>query len=80
MRVDNHELHLDFPQYAQRIHALRHEDAHFARLLAEYEKVTEEIRGYEKADVPVADDWMEKLKYTRLSLKDKLYSYLTGKP
>ena len=78
MRVDDHELHHDFPEYSKRIHVLKSGDQHFAKLLTEYDQLTDEIRRIEKADVPVADDWIEKLKYTRVNLKDKLYGYLTS--
>ncbi len=77
MRVDDHELHLDFPDMSHRITELKAKDSHFSKLLTEYDQLTDEIRRIEKADVPVADDWIEKLKYTRVSLKDKLYGYLT---
>lgn len=76
MRVDDHELHHDFPEYAHRIHELRNGDLHFAKLLVEYDHLTDEIKRIEKADVPVADAYFEKLKFTRVNLKDKLYGYL----
>jgi uncharacterized protein len=76
MRVDDHELHHDFPELSKRILELKSGDLHFAKLLAEYDQLTDEIKRIEKADVPVADDFMEKLKYVRVNLKDKLYGYL----
>jgi len=76
MRVDDHELNHDFPEHKTRIHELKAGDHHFAKLLADYDELTDEIGRLEKADVPVADDYIEKLKFTRVSLKDKLYGYL----
>jgi uncharacterized protein len=76
MRVDDHELHHDFPELAQRIQALKSGDLHFAKLLVEYDQLTDEIKRIEKADVPVADAYIEKLKFARVNLKDKLYGYL----
>ena len=76
MRVDDHELNHDFPEHKDRIHELKAGDNHFAKLLAEYDELTDEIGRIEKADVPVADDYIEKLKFARVSLKDKLYGYL----
>lgn len=77
MRVDDHELHHDFPELARKIHELKDHDLHFARLLAEYDRLTDEVKRIEKADVPVADAYFEQLKFTRVNLKDKLYGYLT---
>lgn len=76
MRVDDHELHHDFPDLAHRIHELKSGDLHFAKLLVEYDRLTDEIKRIEKADVPVADAYFEKLKFTRVNLKDRLYGYL----
>ena len=76
MRVEHHDLHHEFPEHNERIHDLKGSDAHFARLFEKYDELTHAIRRIEKADVPVADSEMEKLKFERVHLKDELYAYL----
>ena len=78
MHIEHHDLHHEFPEYAQRIHELKLGDAHFAKLFEEYDAINHEIRRLEKEDMPVADARMESLKFTRVGLKDKLYAYLNA--
>ena len=76
MRIDPHDLHHDFPEYANRIHELKLGNAHFAKLFEDYDKLTHDIRRIEAADSPIADAEMEKLKYARVHLKDQLFAML----
>ena len=79
MRIEHHDLHHEFPEFNQRIHELKTRDAHFSKLFEEYDQINHEIREIEKADVPVADSVIEKLKYGRVHLKDQLYAMLAKK-
>lgn len=76
MRVEDHHLHHEFPEFAQRIKDLMSWDSRFAKILGKYDKVNDEIRRLESADMPVADTVMEKMKLERVLLKDWLYAYL----
>jgi uncharacterized protein YdcH (DUF465 family) len=76
MRIDHRDLHDDFPEYAQRIHNLKIESAHFKRLFDEYDALNHKIRRIEIDDVPMGEPEFEKLKYARIQLKDQLYGML----
>ncbi len=76
MQVDHHDLHHDFPEYQEDIHALKAGDHHFARLFDEYHSMTSAVEHLEEKDVPVDDFTMEGLKKQRVRLKDELYAML----
>ena len=77
MRIDQHDLHHDFPELNDRIHQLKVSDAHFAAMFEEYDALTHQIRRIEEEDSPIGDGDLEKMKYRRLHLKDALYAMLT---
>lgn len=73
-----HELHEEFPDAADKISALKSDNAHFARLTDEYHEVNREIHRIE-AQVEAASDFrMEDLRKTRLALKDEIAAMLTA--
>ncbi len=76
MNVDHHDLHHEFPEYAESIHALKVSNKHFARLFDEYHAMTNQIEVIEGKDSPVADESLEEMKKKRLKLKDELYGML----
>ena len=51
-----HAIHEEFPNDAERIHALKVSDAHFARLLDEYDSVNDEVAGAESRQTPMSDE------------------------
>ena len=77
MQLDHHDLHTDFPQLSDRIHQLKTEDAHFAKLFGEYDTLDHEIRRIEEHGSAIGDADLEKMKYQRIHLKDALYGMLT---
>ncbi len=77
MQLDHHDLHADFPQLSDRIHQLKTEDAHFAKLFGEYDALDHEIRRIEESGSAIGDAELETLKYKRIHLKDALYAMLT---
>ncbi len=78
MTVDHHDLAHEFPEHKERIHQLKMDDAHFAKLFDEYNDLTNRIEVLENNEVPVADESLEDLKKQRLTLKDQLYAMLTA--
>ena len=76
MKVDHHDLHHEFPEYAEAIHALKIGSARFARLFDEYNALTSRIEELEAKDSPVADIALEDMKKLRLKFKDELYAML----
>ena len=71
-----HELHEEFPQDGQRIHALKTSNAHFARLADQYHDVNRAIHRAEAQVEPTSDDLLEEMKKQRLHLKDEIAAML----
>lgn len=75
-----HELHEEFPEAAERIHALKVGNAHFAQLAERYHDLNRSIHRMESDLEPVADETLEDAKKQRLLLKDEIFTMLgTGK-
>lgn len=71
-----HELHEEFPQDAARIHALKTNDAQFAKLLDGYHEINRAVHRMETKIEAVADAVLEDFKKQRLELKDKIATAL----
>ncbi len=78
MQIEHHDLHLDFPEYIDAIHALKTSSEKFVNLYDEYHQVTREVERLEEDDVPVDDFAFENLKKQRVRLKDKMYRMLVA--
>ncbi len=76
MQVDHHDLHQEFPDMADAIDALKAGNAHFARLVGSYDRLTGKVEDLEAHDMPVADFTLEDMKKQRVKLKDELYHLL----
>ena len=73
---DHHDLHNEFPEYRDEIHALKTGNHHFAKLFDEYHKVNREVIVLEGKNTPVTDETFENMKKQRLKLKDELFGML----
>ncbi len=78
MQVEHHDLHSDFPNLVEEIHALKVANHHFSRLFDEYHHVTKEVERLEEEDIPVDDFTIEDLKKKRIKLKDELYQMIVS--
>ena len=67
-----HELHQEFPEQAEKISALKVNNAHFARLADHYHSTNLEIHRIESEVSPASDEALEDLKKQRLQLKDEI--------
>lgn len=76
MTIEHHDLQHDFPEFHDRIHTLKMNDAHFARLFDEYHAVDREVRRIEQEIETPSDSYTEELKMRRVRLKDEIYSLL----
>lgn len=76
MTVEKHDLLHEFPEHRERIHVLKLQDAHFARLFAEYHDVDHELRRIGQELETPSDAVVEQLKQRRVHLKDQLYGLL----
>jgi len=72
-----HEIHEEFPEYADKMHTLKVSDEHFADLLEDYRDVNRAIHRAETEVEPVGDAHMEDMRKRRMVLKDKIYGMLT---
>lgn len=78
MQIEHHDLVHEFPELKEKIHQLKMDNHHFARLFEDYHKLNNEIEQAEKNDLPISDEHAETLKKQRLDLKDQLYQMLTS--
>lgn len=78
MNIEHHDLHHEFPEFAQAIHSMKISNKHFARLFDEYHSTTSQVEGLESKGSPVSDIALEDMKKKRIRLKDELYSMLQG--
>ena len=76
--VEKHTLANEFPEHRSRIHDLKIRDAHFAKMLMEYETLDREIIRVEEGIEHRSDEALEHLKMRRVRLKDQLYGMLTA--
>lgn len=74
----HHDLAHEFPEFKQRIHALKQTSAEFRQLYEDYAALTREIYRIEQDIETPSDDYTEELKRRRVRLKDRLYALLRG--
>jgi uncharacterized protein YdcH (DUF465 family) len=75
--MEKHDLHHEFPQFEQKIHDLKISDNHFKRLFDEYHELNKEIYRIETGVENTSDEFLNKLRFKRVDLKDELYNILT---
>lgn len=73
---ESHDLATEFPQLKERIHQLKTEDRHFARLFEEHDEVDAQLHRIEQGIEVHADEFVETLKLRRLHLKDEMYAII----
>ncbi|MCC1494093.1 YdcH family protein [Cognatishimia sp. F0-27] len=71
-----HELAEEFPEYVERIHELKQENAHFAKLADEYHRVNRAVHGAETNVTPMGQFSEEDLRKQRAALKDEIWGLL----
>jgi len=76
MSLEKHDLIHELPEYRDKIHTLKMENGHFAKLFGEYHEVDHEIHRIETGVETPSDDYLESRKKVRLHLKDELFSML----
>ncbi|GAB1480789.1 hypothetical protein MASR2M74_33720 [Paracoccaceae bacterium] len=67
-----HTLQEEFPGDIERIHALKVSDAHFARLLQDYDAANDAVHRAETRVDVVSSDHESELRKTRSRLKDEI--------
>lgn len=72
----HHDLGTEFPELKDRIHDLKTENAHFAKLFDAYQEVDNQIVRIEQEIEPASDEHAEELKKKRVKLKDQIFAML----
>ncbi len=72
-----HDLAHEFPDQVEKMHELKLNNAHFAKLFTQYDELNHQILALEGKGTPVADESMEDLKKQRVVLKDEIYKMLS---
>ena len=76
MLSEHHDINHEFPEYHRLIETLRAKDTRFDELVAKHDYLDDEIRQLEERQSPISDTEIEKLKFERASLKDRIYQAL----
>lgn len=76
IRFLSHDLHVEFPDLAERVDNLRVSNTHFASIYDHYGVLDSEIIDAEQGIKALDDFALEDLKKKRLRLKDELYHML----
>lgn len=71
-----HSLADEFPAQAEKIIAMRDKDAHFARLVNEYNDVNERVHRSESRLDLLSEDEEELLRKQRAHLKDHIWQHI----
>lgn len=71
-----HELHEEFPAEAEKIHALKGANSHFAKLVDEYREVNRAVHAAETRVQVIDEPEEEALRRKRMALKDEIWKML----
>lgn len=76
MLSEHHDISHEFPEYQRVLDALRAQDAQFDALVSKHDNIDDEIRQLEERQSPISDSEIEKMKFERAALKDRIYQGL----
>ncbi len=74
--ITKHQLTIDFPEFAEKIHTLKMENAHFKKLFENYDELDHAIYNVESDTEPKSDDVLNKMRIERVRVKDEIYQFL----
>ena len=77
MVPEKHDLVHEFPEHREKIHQLKTQNTHFAKLFSEYHDIDHAVHRIESGAEVSSDEHLEHQKKARLLLKDQLYRMLT---
>ena len=76
MDLLKHDILTEFPEFNDKIHALKTSNLHFAKLYSEYDELNHAIAKFETGGGVITDEALEADKKTRLKLKDEILQML----
>jgi uncharacterized protein YdcH (DUF465 family) len=71
-----HDLQAEFPEHVERIHQLKLNDRHFAKLVDEYHDMNRAIHRMETRVEPASEEREIEARRRRLQLKDEILQML----
>jgi uncharacterized protein YdcH (DUF465 family) len=74
--ITKHQLTIDFPEFAEKIHTLKMENAHFKKLFENYDELDHAIYNVESDTEPKSDEVLNKMRIERVRVKDEIYQFL----
>ena len=80
MLSEHHDIINEFPEHHATIRRLRSSDPAFDEMVARHDAIDDEIRQLEELQSPVSDQEIERLKFSRAALKDRISSRLATAP
>ena len=76
MQGEHHDIDHEFPEYHEKLEALRTSDSEFDELVTRHDDLDNEIRRLEERQTPTSDQEIEKMKFQRTAMKDDIYQKL----
>ena len=76
--ITKHPIYQDFPEYADKIKDLYHNNDEFQVLLHSYTDLDEKIYKIERDEELAMDDELSHLRKDRVFLKDEIFNFLKG--
>lgn len=73
-----HELAEEFPDQTDKLHDLKMNNAHFAKLADEYHLLNREIHRIETGVEPTSDTYATDLRKKRMLLKDEISAMISA--
>lgn len=74
--MEKHSLLNEFPEFSEKIHEMKTENAHFRKLFDEYHEIEHEIHRIKTGAENTSDEVLNQLKIKLLQHKDILYQML----
>lgn len=73
MLGEHHDIDHEFPEFHEKLEALRAKNEEFDALVARHDDLDNRIRRLEERQLPISDEEIEKMKFERTALKDRIY-------
>ena len=73
MLSEHHDIDREFPEYHEKLEVLTSTSPDFAAMVTKHDKLDDEIRVLEELGQPISDEAIERMKFTRAWLKDRIY-------
>ena len=79
MSLEKHDLIHELPEFREKIHEMKINNAHFAKLFQQYHELDHEVHRIETGAETSSHDYLESRKKERLHLKDLLFNMLNNR-